>query len=112
MKGRTLSSLKTRGYDITASANAYWPVEAQIANAVSDDAVNFGSLETVTSCEINNDNASDDLTVKLNGNSTGFTVKGGESKTINQTLITSMSLSNTSGNPIDYRIHLWGFDNV
>ena len=110
MTGQSLVSLRAGGYDVRISANAELAVEGTIANGASNQAVNFGNLANVTSIEINNDTANRDLVVKVNGNGIGFTIKGSESKTIDEALITSMTLSNASGASIDYRIHLWGFN--
>ena len=105
----TLAMLQAKGYDVRVLSADYTPVEATINDGLADQAVNFNGLIVVTSAEIINDDATRAFTVKLNGQSKEFTVAAGETKIIDETLITAISLSNSSGGNIDYRILLWGF---
>ena len=108
----TLATIEAKGYDVQIKSNDYSPIEGTINTGLTDQAVDFAGLQIVTSAEIINDDATKDFTVKLNGQAKAFTVAAGESKTIDEYVIESMTLSNTSGSNIAYRILLWGFSSL
>jgi hypothetical protein len=104
---RSIAQLRAEGFDIRINADEYESVEDSI-NAGQIEDVPFGDLEQCNSIEINNDTTDKDLIVRLNGKLKDLTVKGNESKTIENILITSVKLYNNSGSTINYRIHMWG----
>ena len=103
---KSLAQLKAEGYDIKISANNYHPAEGSLTTGNSAP-ITLSSLDVVTSVEIMNDTSGKDLLVSINGGS-NFTIEGGESKTIENTLIDSIVLTNSSGSTIDYRVLAWG----
>ncbi len=106
---KTIAQLKAEGYNITTDASNYESIEDTI-NASQIEDVPFGELQQANSIEINNDTAGKDLIVRLNGKTKNITIKGEESRTIPNMIITSMTLYNNSGSTISYRIYLWGIE--
>lgn len=104
---KTIAQLRSEGFDIRVNADNYESVEDSIDVSQIED-VPFGELEQVNSVEINNDTSDKDLIVRLNGQTKNLTVKGYESKTIENIIITSIRLFNNSDATINYRIHMWG----
>ena len=104
---KSLAQLRAEGYYVKISADNYHPAEGSLTTGNSAT-ITLSSLEAVTSVEIMNDTASKDLLVSINGGS-NFTIQGAESKTIENILITSIVLTNSSGSTIDYRVLAWGF---
>jgi hypothetical protein len=89
--------------------DSYSSAEGSIADSLTDQVISLSGVTRFTGLEIINDNSNDDLTVKLNGTgNASFTVKGGESKSINNFPITAVYLSNSSGSTINYRILVFG----
>ena len=104
---KTITRLKTEGYDVKISANDYHSAEGNITTG-NNQQIDLNSLDTITSIEILNDTANKDLSISINGGS-NFTVKGSESKTIENIIVTNLLLTNGSDSTINYRVLAWGF---
>jgi len=88
----------------------YKSVESTIATGVTNQEISLG-FTRFTGLEILNDNETtgNDLIIRLNTNSSdAITVKAGESKSINNFVMTALFLTNSSGATISYRILAWG----
>jgi hypothetical protein len=107
MAKKSLAQLRSEGYNISISADNYHPAEGSLADG-NDVDIELSSLDTVTSVEILNDTSGKDLLVSINGG-TNFSIAGTESKSITNILIESITLTNSSGTAIDYRVLAWGF---
>jgi len=107
MAKKSIAQLKVEGYDVRFNANNYHPAEASLndGNSISID---LSSLDTITSVEITNDTTGRDLLVSINGGA-NFSVIGDSEKVIDKIEIESITLTNSSGGAINYKILAWGF---
>lgn len=110
MTVRSIADLRRDGYDVKKSSNSNDEENDVISAGETNHSVDFGDMIVLSSFEVINETAGKDLKVYVNGRSTFFTVRGDESRVIDQDLFTSIRLSNETDTDITFRVTMWGFE--
>lgn len=83
-------------------------VESTIGGASYNINIDMGPVSIAHDVQLTNDDASNDISIKLNAATAGVTVKPGETQTFNDGNWTSIRLTNSSGSTVEFRLAIAG----